>query len=294
MTAATRADAGPDDLATVQRSPARRAGAAAGSSMTRHACGSCCTKLSRLVVRLGTSTVLDGIDLHLHCGELTALIGPNGAGKTTLLRALLGELPFSGEVRFLDAATGRRRRPRFGYVPQSLEFDQGAPLTVADLFAAALARFPVWLGHTAALRARATAALARVQADHLFDRRVGDLSGGELQRVLLALALEPLPDLLLLDEPVAGVDAGGRENFYGLICALRRDFDLSILLVAHDLDLVARHADRFVLLNRTVIAVDTPAAVLAHPECVRLFGRLTPDPALRHPHAVLPHAGSHA
>jgi zinc transport system ATP-binding protein len=261
--------------------------------MSPPACGSCCTKLEQFGVHFGDTVILENVNLHLHCGELTALIGPNGAGKTTLLRALLGEVPHSGGMRFL-AASGAHRPPRFGYVPQTLEFDTGAPLSVADLFAGALARWPAWLGHTAALRTRASAALARVQAAHLLLRRVGDLSGGELQRVLLALALEPLPDLLLLDEPVTGVDATGREQFYALICALRRDFDLSILLVAHDLDLVARHADRFVLLDRRLLAAGTPAEVLAHPDCVLRFGHIIPDPQQRHHHGVQPRAEQHA
>lgn len=264
------------------------------SSRPAHACGGCCTKIEQLCVRFGDTGVLADISLHLHCGELTALIGPNGAGKTTLLRALLGETAFTGTIRFREAVAGELRRPRFGYVPQTLAFDAGAPLSVADLFAGALAVFPAWLGHTSRLRARASTALARVQATHLLPRRVGDLSGGELQRVLLALALEPLPDLLLLDEPVAGVDAAGREQFYALICALRRDFDLSILLVAHDLDLVARHADRFVLLDRRLLAAGTPAEVLAHPDCVLRFGHITPDPHQRHHHHLPPRREQHA
>lgn len=253
-----------------------------------HACGGCCTKLEHLTVTLGETIILRDLDLHLHCGELTALIGPNGAGKTTLLRALLGELPHTGTVKFLEAATGELRQPRFGYVPQRLDFDAGAPLTVLDLFAGALAKFPAWLGATRALRERVRCALARVQAEQLSARRVGDLSGGELQKVLLALALEPLPDLLLLDEPVAGIDTPGLENFYELVCALRGEFDLSILLVSHDLNLVARHADRFILLNRALLASGAPAEVLAHPECIKLFGRILPESDEQHPHPAIP------
>jgi zinc transport system ATP-binding protein len=114
--------------------------------------------------------------------------------------------------------------------------------------------------------------MAGVQADHLLDRRLGDLSGGELQRVLLAMALEPSPDLLLLDEPVSGIDVQGKELFYNLVSNLRLQYDLSIILVSHDWSLVSRYADRVVLLDRTVQCSGTPQEVFSNEKILRTYG----------------------
>ena len=236
------------------------------------ACGGCCSKLERLSVSFGKHPVLQDISLHFHCGELTALIGPNGAGKTTLLKAILGEVPHSGTLHFHDQSKRRPDRPRIGYVPQKLEFDATLPVSVLDLFAAALSRWPAWLGHHLLLRRRAEAVLAQFEAGHLIGRTLGQLSGGELQRVLLALAVTPVPDILLLDEPVSGVDLHGMDLFYRMVSELRRRYDLAILLVSHDLPEVARYADRIVFLNRAVICDGTPAQVLAHEQVKQIFG----------------------
>ena len=235
------------------------------------ACGACCTRLLRFGVRLGGRTILDNINLHMHCGELTALVGPNGAGKTTLLRAMLGETPHTGELRFFPY-DGSKRVPRIGYVPQKVDLDPHAPITVLDLFAASCSRRPLWLGVSHRLRAAATAALGEVEAAPLLDRHLGQLSGGQLQRVFLALALTPLPDLLLLDEPVSGFDAAGIGLFYDIISRLRRRHDLAILLISHDLPAVAAVCDRMVLLNHTIL-FDGPARdALTHPVVMRALG----------------------
>lgn len=235
-------------------------------------CGGCCTKIVKLGVSVGGRQVLHDVDLHLHCGELTAVVGPNGAGKTTLLRAILGELPHTGHVHFLDSGQKRRDHPVIGYVPQKLEFDHGAPLTVLDLFAGALSRWPSWLGHRPSLVEAATRSLEEVEAGHLAGRRLGALSGGELQRVLLALAITPVPDLLLLDEPVSGIDAPGIGRFHEMVSGLRHDHHLSVILVTHDLAQAARQADRVVFLNRTVIVQGPTAEVLADERVRQAFG----------------------
>ncbi|MFM8718216.1 MAG: metal ABC transporter ATP-binding protein, partial [Chthoniobacterales bacterium] len=171
-----------------------------------HRCGECCTTMKGVGVRYRGAPVLEAIDLHLHCGELTAVIGENGAGKTTLIKCLLGEIPHSGEVHFLDAAHRRPDSPVIGYVPQHSSFDKDAPVSVLDLFAASLAERPACLGVSKSVREAALEGLHRTGAEDLIDRRVGTLSGGELQRVLLGLALTPIPNILVLDEPMSGVD----------------------------------------------------------------------------------------
>lgn len=237
----------------------------------RTSCGLCCTKLKNFGVTIGNTKILHDIDLHIHCGELTALVGPNGAGKTTFLRAILGEISHSGELSFLDAEDSRRK-PVVGYVPQRLDFDAGSPISVLDLFSACISSRPVFLGHSRRIRERASLSLAKVQADHLLERCLGDLSGGELQRVLLAMALDQSPDLLLLDEPVSGIDVQGKDLFYDLVSNLRQQYDLSIILVSHDWSLVSRYADRIVLLDGTVQCCGTPQEVFSNERILRDYG----------------------
>jgi len=236
------------------------------------ACGLCSTRVEGLGVTIGNTEILKDVNIHIYCGELTALIGPNGAGKTTLLKALLGEVPFTGSILYLDARELTLRKPLVGYVPQKLEFDRGAPVSVVDLFAASLSKRPACFGYSRKLLLRVREDLERVQAGHLLNRRLGQLSGGEMQRVLLALALDPAPDLLLMDEPVSGVDMRGKDLFYQLVSNLRNLYDLSIILVSHDLDMVARYADRVVLLNKTVICTGTPDEVLVGENLQKAFG----------------------
>ncbi len=226
-------------------------------------CGACLTHVRNLGVQLSGQIVLEDLSFDLRCGEITALVGPNGAGKTTLLRALLGEVPISGSCQF-HGGPGHptRRRLVIGYVPQRLGFDRAAPLTVADLFALTAGRQPAFLGLSDTVRAAADTSLAEVDAAHLLNRRLGDLSGGELQRVLLALSLSPSPDLLLLDEPQQGLDAAGLARFYELVARLRGRFDMAVVLVSHDLAAVARVADRVFFLDRRLLAAGPPAEVL--------------------------------
>jgi zinc transport system ATP-binding protein len=238
-----------------------------------HQCGQCCTHIENVSVTLDRHPVIDDVSLHLHCGELTAIVGPNGAGKSTLLRALLGEVSHAGAIHFHPVfGPGREDAPAIGYVPQTLDFDRSSPISVSDLFAASLSRFPLPFGCRPSVRASALAALESVQAESLLDRRLGRLSGGELQRVLLALSLTPLPNLLLLDEPVSGIDRAGRELFYRTVSELRRKFDLSILMVSHDLAGIAAVCDRIVFLDRSIICAGTPAEVFDNQEFRRAFG----------------------
>lgn len=235
-------------------------------------CGLCCTRIDGIGVAIGKKKILDNVDLHIHCGELTAIIGPNGAGKSTLLKAILGEVRHTGQLKFLDAKGIHGDTPLIGYVPQQLSFDLSTPTSVLDVFMACRSKFPAWLGISKKIREQVYESLLRVKAEHLLDRRLGALSGGELQRVLLALALDPVPDLLLLDEPVSGIDQSGLELFYSTVSEIRQKYDLSIILVSHDLDLVYRFADRVVLLDGTVITTGTPREVFSDERTIQLFG----------------------
>ncbi|MDS1029369.1 metal ABC transporter ATP-binding protein [Bacillota bacterium LX-D] len=243
------------------------------SGLVNVTCGGlCCTKIRDIQVTRGKTTILHDVNLHIHCGELTALIGPNGAGKSTLLKAILGEIPHQGKVDFVSAAGNIARNPVIGYVPQHLEFDIGSPISVLDLFFASKTGSPVWLFNSHKLRLQVLESLGRAKAEHLIDKRLGNLSGGELQRVLLALALEPVPDLLLLDEPVSGVDFKGIGLFYEMVSDLRRQFDLSIILISHDLGHVAKYADRIVFLNKTIQCEGSPEEVFRNDKFIETFG----------------------
>lgn len=240
-------------------------------------CGLCCTKIEDFGVTRGGNTILRDVNIHIHCGELTAIIGPNGAGKSTLLKAILGEVRHSGQLRFLDAKGEHTGHPVIGYVPQQLAFDISSPVSVTDLFAACSTTRPVWTSVKGSTCSKVREALQKVQADYAADRRLGELSGGELQRVLLALALDPLPDILLLDEPVSGIDYRGMEMFYNTVSGLREKYDMTIILVSHDLPLVARFADRVVFLNGTVVCSGTPQEVFTNDSAIETFGQISAD-----------------
>jgi zinc transport system ATP-binding protein len=192
-----------------------------------------------LRVALGGEPILQGLDADIQRGRVTALIGLNGAGKTTLLRALIKEVPYAGEVRFLCGHDHSKPMPQhIGYVPQKLRHDANLPLTVLDLFGLSLRRWPLYFGLRRKFHERAEELLSRVGAPHLVDRPFEPLSGGEKQRVLLALALEPQPELLLLDEPAAGIDFQMQQEFHALISRLNRETGVTVLLVSHDLNMV--------------------------------------------------------
>jgi len=234
--------------------------------------GLCCTRVEHFCVSFGNTKVLEDVNLHIHCGELTAIIGPNGGGKSTLLKAMLGDVRHSGQLKYLREHGENRIQPIIGYVPQHLSFDIGTPTSVLDLFMVCNSKIPAWLTSTKKIRNRVEKSLAIVKSEHLIDRRIGALSGGELQRVLLALALDPIPDLLLLDEPVSGIDQNGLEVFYDTVSELRRKYDLSIILISHDLDVVEQYADRVVLLNGRVLGNGSPQEVFSNEITAKIFG----------------------
>jgi zinc transport system ATP-binding protein len=239
-------------------------GALKNSSIESHnaQCGGCCTRITNLSVKAGAAPIIENVNLHFHCGEFSVITGPNGAGKSTLIKAIAGELPYTGEILFHRFGSSEKMKPRIGYVPQKHSFDSNAPLTVEDLFALCLSKRPRWLFNSRTVRKQALESLEAVEAAHLLSRKIGCLSGGELQRVFLSLALNPRPDILLLDEPVSGVDAAGLNIFYAMISELRTKYDLSIVMISHDFHLSARYADRLVFLNKTVISEGTPAQII--------------------------------
>ena len=257
----------------------------------------CCTRIAGLSVIAGNDYILKDINLHIHCGELTAIVGRNGAGKSTFMKALLNTIPHTGTVIYegercaghcgKDRTSDHDRyctchkkipytttKPAFGYVPQSLSVEQGTPTSVEDLVLSCISRRPAWLPHRKKDEEKVAEILKSTNAHELASRRVCDLSGGELQRVMLALAIHPVPDILLLDEPVSGVDRTGLKSFYQLVSSIRRDYDITVLLISHDLDLVARHADRVVFINNSSAIIGRVDEVYANKDFIDVFGNV--------------------
>lgn len=234
-------------------------------------CGhSCCLRVENVSVKIGTDRILKDVNLHVHCGELVALIGPNGAGKSTFLKAILGEREYEGVIAFSEPGK-RSKKPRIGYVPQSPAFDPSDPVSVSDLFACCMSRRPAFLGLGRSMRDLVLECLERVHGEDLIDKRIGTLSGGELQRVLLALALEPMPNILILDEPLSGVDIEGMENLMEMLDEIRKTYDLSILMTTHDFSTLPRYADQVVLIDHAVLCKGRPEAVLNSEEFKTAF-----------------------
>ena len=228
-----------------------------------------------LKVNLGGRPVLNGIDADILRHKITALIGLNGSGKTTLLRALIRECPYQGVVRYFCGHDHTRHRPEhIGYVPQRITIDPRVPLTVREFFALALQRRPLFLGVSSSVVDRAKDFLTRVGAKHLLDRPVAKLSGGELQRVLLSLALEPKPELLLLDEPAAGIDFADQKPFYDLLGEINRERNVTILIVSHDLSVVSAHAHHVLCLTNGRIECQGPPSTVLTPDVIaKTFGQ---------------------
>lgn len=234
-------------------------------------CGhSCCLRVENVSVRIGADQILTDVNLHVHCGEMVALIGPNGAGKSTFLKTILGQQEYSGIIAFSEPGQ-RSKKPRIGYVPQSPAFDPSDPVSVADLFACCMSKRPAFLGLGKNMRQTVLECLERVHGEELIDKRVGTLSGGELQRTLLALALEPMPNILILDEPLSGVDVEGMETLMDMLDEIRKTYDLSILMTTHDFSLLPRYADQVVLIDRAVLIQGKPETVLHSEEFSRAF-----------------------
>lgn len=213
-------------------------------------------KAADLSYRFGQRTILSNINIAVHPGEIVSLIGPNGAGKTTLVRILIGLLrPMKGSV-------SRRSNLTVGYLPQQFKVDKAIPLTVRRLIT--LTRH--------ATSAAIEQALREVGTPHLINQSIHELSGGELQRVLLARTLLRNPDLLVLDEPVQGIDVTGQFELYDLIARIRSSRGCGVLMISHDLHLVMGATDRVICLNQHICCSGHPEAVSQHPEYVALFG----------------------
>ncbi len=239
-----------------------------------NACGLHCTKINNISVNISGQEILKNVSIHVHCGQLTVIIGRNGAGKSTLLKAILGEVEHSGNIVFTDMKDNRTKKIKIGYVPQKINVERHMPTTVYDLFASCISDIPVFLKKDKKLYKEIKEHLNIFGADELIDKSIGELSGGELQRVLIAIATKPIPNLLILDEPVSGIDENGTRSFYKILQELKNKYDMSIILVSHDFELTKQYADKVILLDKEVIKEGTPEQVFESLEFKCKFGQI--------------------
>lgn len=237
-------------------------------------CGLHCIKIKHIGVKAGDMEILSDVNLHIHCGKLTVVIGRNGAGKSTLLKAILGEISHTGTIEFKDTRSNTLKDLKIGYVPQILNLDKNSPTSVYDLIASFQSSVPVFLRKSKKAYQQAREQLKTFGAENLIDKNLSTLSGGELQRVLLSISTTPLPNLLVLDEPVSGIDRNGIAEFYKIVDNLKRNCDLAIVLVSHDLDFVAQYADEVILLEHKVVCRGTVDEVYHSDAFIKTFGQV--------------------
>jgi ABC-type Mn2+/Zn2+ transport system ATPase subunit len=212
---------------------------------------------------------VEAVSFSLEEGQIAILIGPNGSGKSTVLRAILGLVPFTGDVQVFGVPAVEARR-QIGYVPQRLTFDLTLPLTVEEAV-----RMPLLGDRSADTEDALRHFTGALGVADLLDKPLGALSGGQLKRTLIARAMVTRPRLLLLDEPEAGIDVGGEQTLYELLQRLVAHHRLTALVCSHDLDLVFRYADQVLCLNRRLQCSGPPADILTADALARLYGPVT-------------------
>jgi len=227
-------------------------------------------------VHLGGTPILENITCSIARGELTAIIGPNGAGKSTLLRALLSTVPLSSGRIELHVP-----RRKVGFVPQRIDVDRTLPLSVEGFLAALVGAKPLMFGVGSASRAKVRTMLERVASAELATRPLGGLSGGEMQRVMLAAALEPEPELLILDEPASGMDISAEACLYDVVKRLVAK-GAAVVMVSHDLSVVSEQTSHVLCINRKLVCQGGPQDILTDKTIRDVFG---------HGHGVYVHGG---
>lgn len=221
-----------------------------------------------------THSAIDGVNFSVKENSIAALIGPNGSGKSTVIKSILGLIDYSGDIEVFGKPV-QKMYTEIGFVPQRYSFDSTFPITVNEFISLALESHMI-----ASKKEKITnhhhsvkRVLNYVKAENLKTRKLSTLSGGQLQRVLLARALVHEPKLLLLDEPEAGVDVGGEQTFYELLEALVEEKKITALIASHELDVVYTYADHVVCLNKTVFCTGVPQKVLNQETFEKLYGR---------------------
>ncbi len=226
--------------------------------------------VENLTVEFDGNKVLENISFSLNKGDVLAVVGPNGAGKTVMFKALLGLIPHSGKIDWKPGI-------KIGYVPQKLAVERSFPLTVREFLALRLNKSGNGV-HDEILSALRSVGIKTGESqeyhleNHILNRPIGFLSGGELQRVLIAWALIGNPNVLLFDEPTAGIDISGEGTIYNLIHKLQDNNEMTIILISHDLNIVYKYADNVICLNKQLICFGAPNTVLDPQSLSALYG----------------------
>lgn len=230
-------------------------------------------KAEHLTVTFDEHKVLDDLTFEIKKGETVAIVGPNGSGKSTLIKTLLGLIPFSGEIAFFNSEPLPYKKyitnlkqyfRKVGYVPQKIDFDRTVPITVTELLSVYQNKKNV---------KKILALLQEVGADRLFNAPIGQLSGGEFQRMMIALALVNEPELLILDEATSGVDMEGENVIYDIIEDLRKKYNLTVIFVSHDIGLVFKYASQVMCLNHCLLCHGVPQEALTKDIIDKLYAK---------------------
>ena len=227
-----------------------------------NSCGLCCVKINNISVKIDNRIILDDINIHMHCGEITCIIGPNGAGKSTLLKSILGMMKHTGSISYLNKNDDITSKPIIGYVPQKISLEKNIPISVKDVLNIA----KIDVNNNVYKKV-----IDILKISDLLNKKMGELSGGEVQKVLIALAMNPFPDILLFDEPIANIDRIGITQVYKIISTLRENFDIAIIVVSHDLESMYNYADNVILMNKKVLKQGSPKEVYDSEEFKKIF-----------------------
>lgn len=208
--------------------------------------------------------ILSNISFSVEDGKTIAIIGPNGAGKSTLFKALLGLLDYEGQIIW-------HKKPEMGFVPQRFDFDKTIPMTVKEFLLLHVKTSSFWLPSAASLQELKNA-LSHVSAEKLFNKKIGEISSGEFQRVLIARAILGKPNILLFDEPTADIDVEGEMKIYPLLKHLSSELGFTLIVISHDLNVIYKFADQVICLNKQMMCFGEPKLALTQEQLNKLYG----------------------
>lgn len=217
--------------------------------------------VENLGVKFDNNEVLRGLNFFVQKGDVLAIVGPNGAGKSVLFRALLGLVPYSGKIRWSSDL-------KIGFVPQKFNIDKDLPLSVAEFFKLKEKKLEKIMS---TLKSVGIIDEHHIE-HHILKQRLGWLSGGQLQRILIAWSIIDNPDVLLFDEPTAGIDIGGEETIYNLLKKLKDERGFTVLLISHDLNIVYKYANNVICVNKEMVCYGEPNMVLDPTALANLYG----------------------
>ncbi|RJP69178.1 MAG: metal ABC transporter ATP-binding protein [Candidatus Abyssobacteria bacterium SURF_17] len=219
-------------------------------------------EIRNLTVRYNEHVILNELNFYVNTGEIVAIIGPNGSGKTTLLKAILGLIPYKGEVRIFGGPP-RLALKEIGYVPQRLDFDKTFPLMVKEFLGFVKVTNRPWREEV----------LREAGVNALMEKRLGELSGGQLQRLLIARAMLKEPRLLLLDEATSGVDVAAEMTFFELIEHVNKTHGVTVMLISHEVNMVYKFATQILCLNKDLVCNGRPKEAITQEVLEKLYGK---------------------